>query len=58
MRQQRGTFDSTLYNYGLAIRDLLKALGEDPSVSAHVKVKKFKHRPVGGEVREAAPLGY
>lgn len=30
MHQQRGTCDSTLYNYSLSIRDLLKRLGEDP----------------------------
>lgn len=31
MRQQRGTSDLTLYNYGLDILKLLKSLGEDPS---------------------------
>ena len=31
MRQQRGTCDATLYNYGLDLRDLLKDLGEDPA---------------------------
>jgi integrase-like protein len=31
MRQQRGTCDLTLYNYGIDLRDLLKKLGEDPS---------------------------
>lgn len=41
MRQQRGTFDSTLYNYGLAIRDLLKALGEDPSSYDAQGLRKF-----------------
>jgi integrase/recombinase XerD len=30
MRQQRGTTDQTLYNYSLALRDLLKQIGEDP----------------------------
>jgi site-specific recombinase XerD len=30
MREQRGTCDATLRNYGLALRDLLKSLGEDP----------------------------
>ena len=30
MRQQRGTCDATLYNYGLRIRELLNAVGEDP----------------------------
>ena len=31
MRQQRGTCDATLYNYGLDLRDLLKDVGEDPA---------------------------
>jgi hypothetical protein len=31
MRQQHGTCDATLYNYGLRIRDLLNTVGEDPS---------------------------
>ncbi|MGC9200274.1 MAG: site-specific integrase [Acidobacteriaceae bacterium] len=31
MRQQRGTCNATLYNYGLDLRDLLKKLGEDPA---------------------------
>lgn len=30
MHQQRGTGDSTLYNYSRAIRDLLTCVGEDP----------------------------
>jgi site-specific recombinase XerD len=30
MRAQRNTSEATLYNYGLAIRELLRALGEDP----------------------------
>ena len=30
MRQLRGTCDATLYNYGLRIRELLNAVGEDP----------------------------
>jgi len=30
MRQQRGTADSTLYNYSIPLRDLLKRIGEDP----------------------------
>lgn len=30
MRQQRGTCDSTLYQYGLSIQALLKRLGDDP----------------------------
>ena len=31
MRQQRGTCESTLYNYGIHIRALLRCLGEDPA---------------------------
>lgn len=31
MRQQRGTCDRTLYNYGIPIRELLRRLGEKPS---------------------------
>jgi hypothetical protein len=31
MRQQRGTCDATLYNYGLDLRGLLKDLGEEPA---------------------------
>jgi len=31
MRQQRGTCNATLYNYGLDLRDLLKNLGEEPA---------------------------
>jgi len=31
MRQQRGTCDLTLYNYGLSIKALLTCLGEDPA---------------------------
>lgn len=31
MRQQHGTCDATLYNYGLDLRALLKNLGEDPA---------------------------
>lgn len=31
MRQQRGTCDATLCNYGLDLRDMLKKLGEDPA---------------------------
>jgi integrase/recombinase XerD len=30
MRAQRNTSEATLYNYGRAIRELLRALGEDP----------------------------
>jgi len=31
MKQQRGTCDPTLYNYGLSIKALLTRLGEDPA---------------------------
>lgn len=31
MRQQRGTADPTLYNYGIPLRDLLTRVGEDPN---------------------------
>jgi len=31
MRQQCGTCDATLYNYGLDLCDLLKCLEEDPA---------------------------
>lgn len=31
MKAQRSTSEATLYNYGLAIRELLRTLGEDPS---------------------------
>ncbi len=30
MREQRGTTDPTLYNYGIAIRKLIQRFGEDP----------------------------
>lgn len=30
MREQRGTCESTLYNYGIHIRELLRRLGEEP----------------------------
>lgn len=30
MHQQRGTANSTLYNYSLSLRDLLKKVGDDP----------------------------
>jgi site-specific recombinase XerD len=41
MRQRRGTSDLTLYNYGLALRDLLKSLGEDPSKFDAHNLRKF-----------------
>ena len=30
MRQQRGTSDATLYNHGIALRDLFRRMGDDP----------------------------
>jgi integrase/recombinase XerD len=41
MRQQRGTCDSTLYNYGLDLRDLLKEVGEDPAAFHAQKLRNF-----------------
>lgn len=41
MRQQRGTCDHTLYNYGIDLRDLLKKLGEDPSRFDASSLRKF-----------------
>jgi site-specific recombinase XerD len=41
MRQRRGTSEPTLYNYGLALRDLLKSLGEDPSKFDAHSLRKF-----------------
>lgn len=41
MHPQRGTFESTLYNYSLAIRDLLEALGEDPRGYDAQGLRKF-----------------
>jgi site-specific recombinase XerD len=41
MRQQRGTCDATLYNYGLDLRDLLKSVGEDPARFDAQGLRKF-----------------
>lgn len=41
MRQQRGTCDATLYNYGLDLRDLLKRFGEDPARFDAQSLRKF-----------------
>lgn len=41
MRQQRGTCELTLYNYGLSIRDLLKRLGEDPGKFDAQSLRQF-----------------
>jgi hypothetical protein len=41
MRQQRGTCDATLQNYGLDLRNLLKVLGEDPARFDAESLRKF-----------------
>lgn len=41
MRQQRGTCDATLYNYGLDLRDLLKEVGEDPAAFHAQMLRNF-----------------
>jgi integrase/recombinase XerD len=41
MRQQRGTCDATLYNYGLDLRDLLKHGGEDPAAFHAQMLRNF-----------------
>jgi integrase/recombinase XerD len=41
MRQQRGTCDATLYNYGLDLRSLLNSLGEDPARFDAQRLRKF-----------------
>jgi site-specific recombinase XerD len=41
MRAQRGTADVTLYSYGLMIRALLTALGEDPGKFDAQSVRQF-----------------
>lgn len=41
MRQQRGTSDSTLYNYSLSIREVLKRLGEDPGKFGAHNLRQF-----------------
>lgn len=41
MRQQRGTCDQTLDNYGRDLRDLLKSLGEDPRRFDAQSLRKF-----------------
>lgn len=49
MRQQRGTGDGTLYNYGIPIRKLLERLGDDPgkfdarSLRQHVLESSQQH---------------
>jgi integrase/recombinase XerD len=41
MRQQRGTCDATLYNYGLDLRDLLKDVGDDSATFDAQTLRKF-----------------
>ncbi len=41
MCQQRGTSESTLYNYSLSIRELLKCLGEDPGKFGAKDLRQF-----------------
>lgn len=41
MREQRGTCDATLYNYGLDLRDLLKDVGEDPAAFHAQMLRNF-----------------
>ena len=41
MRQQRGTCDRTLYNYGIPIRGMLRRLGDDPRQFDARSVREF-----------------
>lgn len=41
MREQRGTCDATLNNYGVSLQALLKSLGEDPSRYDARKLREF-----------------
>ena len=41
MREQRGTADSTLYNYKLSLRDLLARVGEDPGRLDAQRLRQF-----------------
>jgi integrase/recombinase XerD len=41
MRQQRGTCDATLFNYGIDLRDLLKNIGEDPAAFHAQMLRNF-----------------
>jgi site-specific recombinase XerD len=41
MRQQRGTSDNTLHNYGPDLRDLLESLGDDPGKFDAHSLRKF-----------------
>jgi integrase/recombinase XerD len=41
MQAQRGTSDATLYNYGITIRALLAALGEDPGQFNAQSLREF-----------------
>jgi site-specific recombinase XerD len=41
MHQQRGTYDSTLYNYSHSIRALLERIGEDPTKLDAPSLRRF-----------------
>jgi integrase len=41
MREQRGTTNPTLYNYGLSIRDLLECFGDDPVTFDAQSLRQF-----------------
>ncbi|MCK0505413.1 site-specific integrase, partial [Aromatoleum anaerobium] len=41
MRQQRGTADSTLYNYKRSLRDLLARVDEDPGALDAERLRRF-----------------
>jgi len=41
MRQQRGTSDATLYNHGVALRDLLARIGDDPGKLDAIELRQF-----------------
>ena len=41
MYQQRGSCESTLYNYGIHIREVLKRLGEDPAMWDARSLRQF-----------------
>jgi integrase/recombinase XerD len=41
MRQQRGTCDATLFNYGIDLRDLMKNIGDDPAAFHAQMLRNF-----------------
>jgi integrase/recombinase XerD len=41
MREQRGTSERTLYNYGLPIRELIQRYGEDPAKLDAQRLRRF-----------------